>query len=333
MPASTPADYENILARLQGVRSLVDQTIALMEQGLAAGMTPPRIAIRDVPDQVRAQIVADPAESPLLAAFAAWPEAIPEAGRRRLAARAHDVYRQSVAPAFERLHRFLSTRYLPSCREPVGMDALPHGAAMYAYNVGWHTTSDKTPQQIHQIGLAETPVHVTGADLLVQVDVGEGGLEEVGRGRDGLQGVVEQVRMDNDRRGGCHRLLGIEHRRHFTVVGPYEPNGLFGDGRAVCRHRGHRFADETHYPSGEERSVPHQTQSLVRDVLRRQYPPDTGQTERCRGIYAKQAGMRVGTAEYSSVKHVGELHVNRIPRPAGDLLKGVQPDDILSHYR
>jgi uncharacterized protein (DUF885 family) len=155
MPHATREDYENIMARLQAVGPLVDQTIALMEHGLAAGLTPPKIVLRDVPDQVSAQIVEDPLENAMLAAFTEWPAAIPEADRADLTRRATDVYRQSVVPAFRKLHDFLVSRYLLRCRDTFGVNALPNGAAMYAYDVRWHTTIDKTPDEIHQIGLAE----------------------------------------------------------------------------------------------------------------------------------------------------------------------------------
>src|SRR5205814_6595719 len=59
MPAVTRDDYENIVSRLRGVGPLVDQTIALMEEGLAAGVTPPKITVRDVPAQIEAQVVDD----------------------------------------------------------------------------------------------------------------------------------------------------------------------------------------------------------------------------------------------------------------------------------
>ena len=45
--------------------------------------------------------------------------------------------------------------YLPACRETTSVDAMPNGAAMYEYNVRWHTTSSKTPKEIHEIGQAE----------------------------------------------------------------------------------------------------------------------------------------------------------------------------------
>src|SRR5580658_8197049 len=49
MPTATRDDYENILSRLEGVDAVVDQTIALMQRGLASGMTPPAVTLRDVP--------------------------------------------------------------------------------------------------------------------------------------------------------------------------------------------------------------------------------------------------------------------------------------------
>ena len=155
MPTATRQDYESIIARLQGIGTLVDQTIALMERGIAAGLTPPAIVMRDVPDQAAAQMVADPAQSPLLDAFRRFPPAIPDAERAGLTKRATDAYVQVARPAFEKLRDFLGTRYLPACRQTTAAAALRDGAAFYAYNVKWHTTTLLSPQQIHEIGLAE----------------------------------------------------------------------------------------------------------------------------------------------------------------------------------
>jgi uncharacterized protein (DUF885 family) len=155
MPAGSREDYENIVSRLERVAPLVDQTLALLEQGLAAKLTPPKITFRDVPDQVQSQIFTDPMKSPMLEAFTKMPAAIPEADRAQLKERATAAYKQTVAPALTKLHDFLVMRYLPACRETTGAASLPSGAAMYAYNVKWHTTTNKTPQEIHEIGLAE----------------------------------------------------------------------------------------------------------------------------------------------------------------------------------
>jgi uncharacterized protein (DUF885 family) len=167
MPAATREDYENIVSRLAGVRKSVDQTIALMERGLAAGATPPRITLRDVPGQVEAQIVADPLRSPLLSAFSAWPASISASVRAELTARAVAAYTDGVAPAFTALRDFLVSRYLPRCRETTTVAALPNGASMYAYNVRWHTTTDRTPREIHELGLSEVKRIRTEMDRVI----------------------------------------------------------------------------------------------------------------------------------------------------------------------
>jgi uncharacterized protein (DUF885 family) len=154
-PSSTLEDYENRLKRLEGVPALVDQTIALMRDGMTRGLTPPRVAIRDVPGQVKAQIVDDVSTSPLLAAFGEWPAAVTAPDRDRLARRAAALFASHVRPAFEKLHDFLANTYLPACRESIGADALPKGAAMYAYNVRWHTTTSLSAKEVHEIGLSE----------------------------------------------------------------------------------------------------------------------------------------------------------------------------------
>jgi uncharacterized protein (DUF885 family) len=155
MPASTVADYEAIVARLRAAPALIDQTIALMKQGLAQGITPPQITLRDVPGQVAAQIVADPLNSPLLDRFAKWPAAVPAADRDRLTKTAVSAYTEALRPAFTRLHDFLVKTYLPGCRTTTGANALSKGPEMYAYNVRWHTTTTRTPKEIHEIGAAE----------------------------------------------------------------------------------------------------------------------------------------------------------------------------------
>ncbi len=155
MPAATPGDLRNIVSRLRGIPSLVDQTIGLMRQGVVEKMTPPRIALRDVPGQVLAQVVDDPLTSPMLAAFVQRPAGVPEGEWPALVDEATAAYRQQVAPAFRRLHVFLVDQYLPACRETIGASALPKGDALYLYNVKWHTTTGRTPQEIHETGLAE----------------------------------------------------------------------------------------------------------------------------------------------------------------------------------
>ncbi|MEJ0089373.1 MAG: DUF885 domain-containing protein [Limisphaerales bacterium] len=154
-PRATVKDYENILARLNALPMVIDQTIVLMEKGLAAGITPPRITLRDVPDQVASQMNPDSQKNALLKPFAEFPMQISEADRVRLREEAAVVLKEKVVPAFMKLHEFLVKTYLSGARESIGLGALPDGSAWYAYNVRVTTTTTLTPEQIHKIGLAE----------------------------------------------------------------------------------------------------------------------------------------------------------------------------------
>lgn len=155
MPARNAQDFENRLARLRGFPTVVDQTIALLGQGLARGITPPRVTLRDVPDQVRSLLVEDPWESPILSSFEDLPAAIPVAERERLRREAARIFAEQVTPAIRRLHEYLAGTYVPQARESFSMSDLPDGKAWYAYTLRNHTTTDLTPGEIHQLGLSE----------------------------------------------------------------------------------------------------------------------------------------------------------------------------------
>jgi uncharacterized protein (DUF885 family) len=155
MPHQTAADYEDILARFETLPRVIGQTQALMQEGLKKGYSPPKSMLRNVPKQIADLIPADPMASPLLEPFTEFPAGFPEAERARLTERAKLIYTGSAAPAFQKLHDYLISTYLPACRESIAATALPNGAAAYAFNVRWQTTTNLTPQQIHEIGLSE----------------------------------------------------------------------------------------------------------------------------------------------------------------------------------
>jgi uncharacterized protein (DUF885 family) len=155
MPTRSIADFENRIARLRAVPALIDQQIALLERGLETGITQPRIALRAVPEQIRSLLTDDPAESPLLIAFAELPDEISAADGARLRAEATQSVAEAVYPAYRKLLDFVEQRYLPGARESIALSALPDGRDWYAYNARYHTTTSLTPDAIHELGLAE----------------------------------------------------------------------------------------------------------------------------------------------------------------------------------
>ncbi|HUF66197.1 MAG TPA: DUF885 domain-containing protein [Gemmatimonadaceae bacterium] len=154
-PARTVADYEDILQRMRRSPQVVEDDIAWMQKGLARGITPPRVTLRDLPTQVRNLIVDDPLTSPAFRTFNNFPAAVSEAERTRLRAAAVDAYTAQMRPALERLASFLADTYVPNAREALARSTLPDGEAWYAHNVRSFTTTAMTAAQIHQLGLSE----------------------------------------------------------------------------------------------------------------------------------------------------------------------------------
>ena len=171
MPKATTAQVENILARLRTLPALVEQNVSLLRRGMAAGVVPPKITLRDVPEQVLNLIPAEARESSLLLAFKSLPESISTAERDRLQREADDLYKEQVAPAFQKLHDFLTSEYIPAGRSDIAWTSLPHGAEWYALCVRSHTTTELTPQEIHDIGLREVArIHREIAKVMQEAD-------------------------------------------------------------------------------------------------------------------------------------------------------------------
>ena len=91
LPFANAQDYRDWIARLQALPVLVAQTTALMQAGIAAGSLPPKVLMQRVPAQIRAQVVADPADSPFYKPFRAMPASIPAAEQDALRRQAREV--------------------------------------------------------------------------------------------------------------------------------------------------------------------------------------------------------------------------------------------------
>jgi uncharacterized protein (DUF885 family) len=155
MHPGSAADYEPILARLTVLPRLLRQLQVLLDSGATIGVTPPKVTLREVPAQLEGLVPESPAQSPLLAPFEQFPASVDSGDRARLANAAVRVYTDSVRPAYRRLAAYIRERYIPRARETVAWSALPNGRAWYAHLVRVATTTDRTPAQLHQLGLHE----------------------------------------------------------------------------------------------------------------------------------------------------------------------------------
>jgi prolyl oligopeptidase len=151
----TRKDYEDWLARLRGLPEYIRQTITLLREGAAQGLLPPKIIMQRVPAQVQKQLVDDLEKSPFFKPFTKFPSEISDDDRTKLVDAARTAIADGIIPAYRELQKYLEDEYLPACYDEIGAWRLPHGDEFYSFQASRITTTNLSPDEIHEIGLAE----------------------------------------------------------------------------------------------------------------------------------------------------------------------------------
>ena len=156
LPFQTRADYESYLTRIAQYPRLNDQALAITANAVRGGYVLPCSVLGGYERTISGVIAADPTRSRFYEPFAGTrPASIPEADWAALQARARTIITTIVNPAYQRHLDFYLHDYRPHCARSDSVSAQPRGAAWYALQVREHTTTNLTPQQIHDIGLRE----------------------------------------------------------------------------------------------------------------------------------------------------------------------------------
>lgn len=152
-PVQSGDDAEAWLARLEALPALYQQGEANARRGIETGYTQPRIVVDRALDTARAQV--ETLENTLLTPLASMPSNIPAAQQEQYRDRARAIIRERILPAHRRTVTFIETEYLPAARAGIGLRSVPGGEDLYRYLVRSYTTTEMTPEEIHQLGLAE----------------------------------------------------------------------------------------------------------------------------------------------------------------------------------
>lgn len=154
-PFNTVADYEAAMLRADGFARWVDMAIQRLREGMAGGVTLPRLVVSKILPQLEPHLSGAPEKTEFWHPLENLPADISGAQANRIKA----AYRREIAtviqPAYRRLHAFLLGEYLPHARSSSGLGAIPGGEALYAHDIRFHTTTSLTAQQIHELGIAE----------------------------------------------------------------------------------------------------------------------------------------------------------------------------------
>lgn len=156
-PFFTLADYESYVARLAAYRDFNAQGIARSREAVKRGLTQPCEPMQGFENGLSQQIVDDYTQSPFWQPFAGEkPGTVSDVDWTRLKNEARVALENSVFPAYREFRDFYVTDYAPNCRDGApGILETPNGQEYYAYRVGLFTTTDMTPEQVHDLGLSE----------------------------------------------------------------------------------------------------------------------------------------------------------------------------------
>lgn len=155
LPFRAKDDYERWLQRLESLPLRLEQEQAILEEGIRLGRVQAKVIMERIPAQLAKITQVDIKDNPFFEPFATMPDAVAHADAQSLTERAERVVKEIVVPAYQKFERFFNERYLPATRSEVGVGSLPDGKALYEFSAQRFTTTNLTPEQIHEIGLAE----------------------------------------------------------------------------------------------------------------------------------------------------------------------------------
>ncbi|QIQ86043.1 DUF885 family protein [Erythrobacter sp.] len=161
LPDSSPffdrADYESYVSRLEAFAAQNEQGIARSREAVARGLTQPCEPLEGFENRIAKQVAEDYRATPFWQPFAgARPAFLDEAEWSSLKAQARAAIEDGVIPAYADFLAFYTREYAPNCRTGTpGVLATPGGAAYYAQQVKSYTTTDMTPDEVHELGLSE----------------------------------------------------------------------------------------------------------------------------------------------------------------------------------
>jgi uncharacterized protein (DUF885 family) len=148
-------DYDDYIARLKKVPVAFQQITDDMSIGMDDHREPPAYLMEKVLAQVNAIANQKPEDGPFAQPLKKFPASVSATQQARIKQELLAAIAGQVTPAYVRFGKFLKAQYIPGGRNDPGIWALPDGEAYYRFLVKQSTTTDLTPEQIHQIGVDE----------------------------------------------------------------------------------------------------------------------------------------------------------------------------------
>ena len=149
-------DYLDWLSRLEQFSQNINTSLEINKKGLANKITQPKLVTEAVIAQISAILESNIENNPYMKVFLEADENILSSNEKNtLIERAEELIVNKINPAYKQLNDFLIKEYLPQSRNSIGISGVPGGKEYYEYLTRYFTTTDLTPDEIHDLGLKE----------------------------------------------------------------------------------------------------------------------------------------------------------------------------------
>ena len=154
-PFKTEQDYNNFLKRMDKYAVWIDSAMVYMKKGISKGVVLPKsLTVKLIP-QFAGMATATIEDNLFYSAIKLMPASFPESIKKDLTVKYSATINDKLIPQYKKMADFLKKEYLPASRATSGIGSLPFGKDLYATYVKQWTTTDMTPEAIHELGLKE----------------------------------------------------------------------------------------------------------------------------------------------------------------------------------
>ena len=147
-------DHRNWFERVKSYSQNVKNSLEINREGLEKGYTQPKHIVRKVAEQIDSMTSKKTEENPYFKSFSKL-EAMNSGEAKELLAEVKEFIEDELMPSYKELSTFLKNEYIPNSRDSIGLSGVPDGKAWYEFKARSFTTTNLTPDEIHELGLRE----------------------------------------------------------------------------------------------------------------------------------------------------------------------------------
>jgi uncharacterized protein (DUF885 family) len=151
----TVDDYDKYLVSLADYPRYNRDFMETLEVAIDKGLTHYCGSFVGYEKTISRSIVDDVTQSEFYAPVANFPKSIPKRQQNIYKTAVKQLIAEKVIPEYRAFYEFFTQKYMPSCREEVGITSVNGGEEYYDYLINFYTTTNMPAKDIHELGLAE----------------------------------------------------------------------------------------------------------------------------------------------------------------------------------